>query len=205
MPNYNPSDITFFSKPSEFREWFDKNHDKARELWVGFYKKGSGRNSITWPESVDQALCFGWIDGIRKSIDDVSYTIRFTPRNLKSVWSAINVKRIGELQNLGLMRPSGMEVFEKRDLKKSELYSFEQSNVALDNHYEMKFKENEKAWTFFQSQSPSYKKVSTWWVISAKQEETRLKRLAVLIKDSENGLKIIQTRTTKTRIHPGRQ
>lgn len=194
MPTYNITDIIFFSTPAEFRAWFEKNHDKTKELWVGFYKKDSSKPSITWPESVDQALCFGWIDGIRKSIDDISYTIRFTPRNPKSIWSAVNMRRIAELTSLGLMRPSGIAVFEKRDEKRSELYSFEQVKVELDTHFLKKFQENEKAWIFFQSQAPSYKKPAIWWVISAKQEDTRLKRLNILIKDSEEGQKIAPLR-----------
>jgi len=184
------TDIVFFASPLEFKNWLEKNHSHSSELWVGFYKKGSKKPSITWPESVDQALCYGWIDGIRKSIDENSYTIRFTPRNPKSIWSAVNINRVGELNNLGLMQPSGIEVFEKRDEKRAQLYSFERSNVKLDDQYEKKFKENNKAWNFFQSQAPSYKKPAIWWVISAKQEQTRLKRLETLIKDSEAEQKI---------------
>jgi uncharacterized protein YdeI (YjbR/CyaY-like superfamily) len=188
------SDIIFFASPAEFRSWLDKNHSTSRELWAGFYKKSSAKPSMTWPESVDQALCYGWIDGIRKSIDAERYTIRFTPRNPKSVWSAVNIKRVGELIASGLMQPSGLEVFNKRDEKKVELYSFENSNVTFDEHYRAKFKENEKAWDFFQSQPPSYRKTATWWVISPKQEKTRLKRLEILINDSGSNLRIAPLR-----------
>ncbi len=184
------NEIIFFASPLELRNWLDQNHDTLQELWVGYYKKGAGKPSLTWPESVDQALCFGWIDGIRKSIDADRYTIRFTPRNPKSVWSAINVKRVEELTKLGLMLPAGMKVFEGRDKKKSELYSFEQVSIELNDHYERHFRENEQAWRFFETQAPSYRKTAIWWVISAKQEETRLKRLEILIDDSFHGRKI---------------
>jgi len=185
---------TFFKSPADFRKWFEKNHAKAQELLVGFYKKGSGKPSITWPESVDQALCFGWIDGIRKSIDDISYTIRFTPRKPRSIWSAINIKRVEELIKLGLMKPAGLEAFQKRNEERSGVYSFEQKNHKLDGAYEKKFRANKKAWTFFQSQPPWYQRTSIWWVMSAKKEETRLKRLATLIDDSAHGRTIAPLR-----------
>jgi uncharacterized protein YdeI (YjbR/CyaY-like superfamily) len=187
-------DITYFASPGDFRQWFETNHDQAAELWVGFYKKGSGKPSITWPEAVDQALCFGWIDGIRKSVDDSNYTIRFTPRKAQSIWSAINIKKIKELTALGLMKPAGLSVFEKHDEKKANLYSFERESMELGDVYEEIFRENDKAWSFFQTQVPSYKKPAIWWVISAKQEATRLGRLKTLIKDSEEGLKIAHLR-----------
>ena len=176
----------FFATPSEFRSWFDKHHDKTRELWVGFYKKSSGRPSITWPESVDAALCLGWIDGIRKSIDGTSYAIRFTPRKPDSTWSTVNVKRVRELTRLGLMRPADLKAFELR--KKSGTYSYEQRNAAkLDDSFKRKFRANEKAWDFFQAQPPWYRRTAIWWIISAKKEETRRKRLATLIDDSARG------------------
>ena len=179
---------TFFATPSEFRAWLEEHHDTAQELLVGFYKKSSGKPSITWPESVDQALCFGWIDGVRKGIDDVSYTIRFTPRKPRSTWSAVNVKRATELARLGLMHPAGLKAFEERVEEKSGLYGYEQSNpVELGDAYEQQFRANSTAWDFFQAQAAWYRRTATWWVISAKQEETRLKRLARLIEDSEHG------------------
>ena len=168
----------FFRTPEQFREWLEKNHGSKDELWVGFYKKGSGKPSITWPESVDQALCFGWIDGIRKSIDENSYVIRFTPRRPGSIWSAVNINKVKELEEKGLVTPAGRAAFEKRDAKKSEIYSFEQKNVSLGDTYEKVFKKNKKAWISFQAMPPSYRKAATWWVISAKQEATREKRLA---------------------------
>jgi len=190
MPDFNISEVIFFSSPAEFRKWLNLNHLSLNELWVGYYKKGTGKPSLSWPESVDQALCYGWIDGIRKSIDTERYTIRFTPRNPKSIWSAVNVKRVDELTKAGLMQPAGAKVFEQRNVDKSNLYSFEQENVKLDTAFEKKFKENKKAWAFFQSQPQSYRKPAIWWVMSAKQETTRLKRMETLINDSEAGVKI---------------
>jgi uncharacterized protein YdeI (YjbR/CyaY-like superfamily) len=190
---------TFFATPSEFRTWLEGHHDDARVLWVGFYKKKSGKPSITWPESVDQALCFGWIDGVRKGIDDVSYAIRFTPRKPRSIWSAVNVKRAKELTRLGLMRPAGLKAFKERTLEKSGLYSYEQRAAAgLDDAHERQFRANKQAWDFFQGQPPSYRKAAIWWVISAKKEETRLKRLAALIDDSAHG-RTIPPLTRRTR------
>ncbi len=176
----------FFASPSAFRAWLEKHHDDTSELLVGFYKRSSGRPSITWPESVEQALCFGWIDGVRRSIDDTSYTIRFTPRKARSNWSAVNIKKASELIESGLMRPAGLEAFKKRTEARSGIYSYEQRHLAkLDEDYEARFRANEKAWAFFQSKPPSYRKAVTWWVVSAKKEETRLRRLAKLIEESE--------------------
>ena len=184
------AEVTFFESPSEFRDWLEENHDKEKELWVGFYKKGSDKPSITWPEAVDQALCFGWIDGIRKSIDESSYTNRFTPRRRDSTWSAVNIKRVGELTELGLMQPAGLKAFEERDEKKAQLYSYERAESKLDEAYERQFRQNERAWAFFESQAPWYRRTSTWWIMSAKKEETRLRRLAALIEASERGEKL---------------
>lgn len=180
----------FFARQSLFRKWMEKNHDKAFELWVGFYKVDSGKESITWPQAVDEALCFGWIDGIRKSIDSISYVIRFTPRKSTSIWSAVNIKRAKELSKLGLMYPVGIAAFKNRDEKKSNQYSFEQKSVKFDGNYEKYFRENKKAWDNFQSMPPSYRKAATWWVMSAKHEETRIRRLNILIKDSSLSQKI---------------
>jgi uncharacterized protein YdeI (YjbR/CyaY-like superfamily) len=180
----------FFKTSKELRNWFEKNHDKEKELWVGYYKKDSGLESITWSESVDQALCFGWIDGIRKSIDDISYTNRFTPRKSGSNWSAINIKKVKALKKLGLMTPPGIEAFKKLDKKKAAVYSFEQKEIVLDAGLEKIFKSNKKAWNNFLSMAPSYQRISKHWIMSAKQEVTRLKRLNVLIEDSLNNIKI---------------
>ena len=172
----------FFASPSEWRAWLEKHHGDEQELWVGFYKRDSGRPSITWPESVDGALCFGWIDGVRKSIDALSYKIRFTPRKPRSTWSAINIKRVAELSRLGLMHSAGLAAFEKRDGDRSAIYAYEQRKTAkLPALFEWKFRGSAEAWKFFQSQPPWYQRTSTYWVISAKKEETRLKRLATLI------------------------
>ncbi len=178
---------TFFSSPSKFRRWLAANHDKDSELWVGYYKIDSGKPSLTWPESVDEALYFGWIDGIRKSVDEVSYTIRFTPRKPRSIWSAVNIKRATELIELGLMQPAGLKAFQNRQEARSAVYSYEQRGQKLDDAHEKKLRANKKAWAFFQTQPPWYQRAASWWVASAKKEETRLKRLATLIEDSTNG------------------
>ena len=179
---------TFFATPAEFRAWLEEHHAEARELWVGFYKVGSGRPSITWPEAVDEALCFGWIDGVRKGIDDASYIIRFTPRQARSTWSAVNIKRAQELIDLGLMHPSGLKAFAARAEEKSGIYAYEQRDAArLDEADERRFRDNSKAWDFFQAQAAWYRKTAIWWVVSAKKEDTRRKRLATLIEDSEHG------------------
>jgi uncharacterized protein YdeI (YjbR/CyaY-like superfamily) len=180
----------FFKTPADFRKWLEKNHDKEAELLVGFYKTGSGKQSITWPESVEQALCFGWIDGVRRSIDDESYSIRFTPRRKNSIWSAVNIKKVAELKEKGLMMPAGLEAFGHRKEEKSKVYSFENKDKGLDEEMIRTFKANKKAWTFFQSQAPWYQRTVSWWVISAKKEDTREKRLRVLIEDSANGKRI---------------
>lgn len=178
--------ITFFKTPPDFRKWLRKHHASEQELWVGFYKKDSGQPSITWPESVDEALCYGWIDGIRKRIDDVSYTIRFTPRKPTSTWSAVNIKRVGELTQKGFMRAAGLKAFEMRRENRSGIYSYEQREADLPEPYQTTLKEHKAAAQFFAAQSPSYRKAANWWVLSAKREETRMKRLAQLIEHSTN-------------------
>ena len=169
------------------RKWFEKNHATAPELWVGFYKKDSGRASITWPESVDEALCFGWIDGIRKSVDEVSYKIRFTPRRRGSIWSAVNIKRATALTDERRMRPTGVKAFAARRENKSGIYAYEQRHAELEEPYNGMLKKNKAAWDFFQARPPSYRKTLSWWIVSAKKEETRLKRLEKLIEESANG------------------
>lgn len=172
----------FFPTPSHWRAWLDRNHADTPELWVGFYKRDSGKPSITWPESVDGALCFGWIDGIRKSIDEVSYKIRFTPRKPRSTWSAINIKRAKELSKAGLLHPAGLTAFRNREAKRSEIYSYEQrKRAAFPPAYEKIFNRQPAALQFFRAQAPWYQRSCAWWVISAKKEETRKKRLALLI------------------------
>jgi uncharacterized protein YdeI (YjbR/CyaY-like superfamily) len=180
----------FFDTPAAFRKWLEKNHDKEKELLVGFYKKDSGKPSITWPESVDEALCFGWIDGIRRSIDAHAYSIRFTPRKPASIWSAINIKKVAELTQKGLMKPEGLAAFEKRKPEKSAIYSFENQAKTLTPEFEKLFKANKKAWEFFSAQPPGNKKLNIFRVMSAKQEKTQLSRLEKLIAESEAGRRI---------------
>lgn len=180
----------FFATASSFRKWLEKNHDKAKELLVGFYKVNSGKPSMTWSESVDEAICFGWIDGVRKSIDETSYSIRFTPRKPGSIWSVINIQKIENLSKEGRMHSRGMAAFEKRQAKKSAIYSYEKPPENLSEEFLKKFKSNQKAWNFFQSMAPSYRRTAIHWVMTAKQESTRLKRLNELIADSEAARKI---------------
>ncbi len=181
---------TFFATAKQWRNWLLKNHESAKEIIVGFHKKHTGTPSITWPESVDQALCFGWIDGIRRGIDEDTYCIRFTPRKPKSIWSAVNIKRIKELIEAGEVAPAGLKAFEIRDEKKANLYSFEQKEVAFTPAQKKLFKANTAAWKYFESMPLSYRRPATWWVQSAKQEATKTQRLNTLIADSEAGKKI---------------
>jgi uncharacterized protein YdeI (YjbR/CyaY-like superfamily) len=183
---------TFFKSPSDFRKWLAAHHANAKELFVGFYKKDTGKQSITWPESVDEALCFGWIDGIRRRIDDESYSIRFTPRKTSSTWSAVNIARATELSREGRMSPAGENAFAARKENRSGIYSYEQRSAELVEPYAGKLRRNKKASKFFVSQPPSYRKAANWWVISAKQEETRLRRLEKLISLSAAGQTIPQ-------------
>ena len=183
---------TFFPTPADFRRWLAAHHATEKELLVGFYKTGSGKPSITWPESVDQALCFGWIDGIRKRLDDESYTIRFTPRKPTSTWSAVNIRRVEELTQQGLMQPAGLKAFEARKENRSGIYSYEQRTATLPPEYEKVLKKNKAAWTFFQAQPASYRKAAMWWIVSAKQDITRLKRLEQLIDLSAHGQQLPQ-------------
>jgi len=168
---------TFFEDQLQFREWLENNHDKATELIVGYYKVGSVKPSMTWSESVDQALCFGWIDGIRRSVDKESYCIRFTPRKPNSIWSAINIKKVEDLTRAGLMKPEGLKAFSLRKEEKSSVYSHETETVALPPAYAEQFRQHGPAWEFFNHQAPSYRKVIVHWIMSAKQEKTRLSRL----------------------------
>jgi uncharacterized protein YdeI (YjbR/CyaY-like superfamily) len=186
MPKQNKElQPQFFPTLPDWRAWLKKNHADSEELWVGFYKRDSGRPSITWPESVDGALCFGWIDGVRKSIDAQSYKIRFTPRRQRSIWSAINIKRTKELSKLGLMHKAGIAAFKKRDGDRSAIYAYEQRKTAkLSRDCQKQFRANVAAWKFFRSQPPWYQRTSTFWVVSAKREETRQKRLGILIECS---------------------
>jgi uncharacterized protein YdeI (YjbR/CyaY-like superfamily) len=178
---HNPK---FFKTPSAFRKWLAANHAKSQELWVGFHTKNSGKPSITWPESVDEALCFGWIDGIRKNIDEESYKIRFSPRKPTSTWSAVNIRNAEKLIKEQRMQPPGLKAYQARKENRSGIYSYEQRSPELVEPYLEKLKRNKAAWKFFQAQPPGYRKTMNWWVTSAKQEETRLKRLDKLIEES---------------------
>jgi uncharacterized protein YdeI (YjbR/CyaY-like superfamily) len=180
----------FFSNQFEFRSWLNEYHKKETELIVGFYKKRTGKPSMTWSESVDEALCFGWIDGIRKTIDKESYSIRFTPRNPSSNWSAVNIKKAEALIKNGLMQPAGLSLYRNRVEDKSRLYSYENKPVKLPEDYEKKFKANSRAWNFFAAQSPSYQKTIFFWILSAKQQATQLSRLDKAIKESEQQKRI---------------
>jgi uncharacterized protein YdeI (YjbR/CyaY-like superfamily) len=177
----------FFKTPLALRKWLAANHAKSKELWVGFYKKRSGKPSITWPESVDEALCFGWIDGIRKNIDERTYQIRFSPRKPSSIWSSVNIRNVERLIEEDRMQPAGIKAYEARKENRSGIYSYEQRSPELLEPYLGTLKRNKAAWTFFQAQPPSYRKVMNWWVVSAKQEATRLKRIEKLIEESAHG------------------
>jgi uncharacterized protein YdeI (YjbR/CyaY-like superfamily) len=178
----------FFATPADWRAWLEEHHDTERELLVGFRKRGSGRASITWPESVDEALCFGWIDGVRRRLDDDSYTIRFTPRRARSTWSAVNVARVKELEAEGRMHPAGLAAFARRSDDRTAIYSYEQRRTAeLGEAYEAELRADPAAWAYFAAQPPSYRRAAAHWVTSAKREETRRRRLAQLVADSAQG------------------
>ena len=179
---------TFFKTTVIFREWLRTHHATRAELWVGLHKKESGKPSLSWPEAVDEALCFGWIDGQRKTIDGTSYAIRFTPRRPGSIWSAKNVARVTVLTRQKKMRAAGRRAFESRDEDRTRTYSYEQRDaVSLDAAFEKQLRANVKAWTYFENQTPSYRKAAIWWIESAKKEETKQRRLSRLIEDSAHG------------------
>ena len=180
----------FFKTPAAFRKWLAANHAKSKELWVGFYKKDSGKPSINWPESVDEALCFGWIDGVRKRLDDESYVIRFSPRKATSIWSAVNIRNVERLSKEKRMMPAGLKAYAHRKEFRSGIYSYEQRPAELVEPYATQFKRNKAAWKFFQAQPPGYRKMMTWFILSAKTEVTRQKRLARLIEESAKELRL---------------
>ena len=181
----------YFRSPLEFRAWLKKHHASETELLVGFHKVGTGKPGMTWSESVDQALCYGWIDGVRRGVDDSRYTIRFTPRQTKSNWSKINIAKVEALRKAGLMAPAGEKAYAAREAKRSGVYSFEQERPAeLAPEYRKRFKAHSKAWKFFQAQAPWYRRTIAFYVMSAKKEETREKRLAILIRDSSSGRRV---------------
>ncbi|MGZ5303397.1 MAG: YdeI/OmpD-associated family protein [Bacteroidia bacterium] len=188
---------TFFPTPFDWNKWLKKNHDKEQEVLIGFYKKDSAKPSITWPESVEEALCFGWIDGVRKSIDAESYTIRFTPRRPKSNWSAVNIALVEKLIKEKRMQPAGLKAFEARSASKSKIYAYEKELKTLPEDYEKQFKANKKAWDYFSQKAPGYRKTAIHWVVSAKQEATREKRFQTLMQCSEDQTTIPQLTPTR--------
>ena len=190
MAAWTPTDITHFSTPAELRKWLARHHASAQQLWVGFHKKGSGKPSITWPESVDEALCVGWIDGVRKSLGEESYVIRFTPRKATSIWSVVNVNRVAALTAEGRMQPAGLVAFEARTQKKTGIYAFEQEKAELSAADLRTFKKNKSAWKFFEAQPPGYRHQMIWRITSAKREETRTRRLLKLIEASLAGTRL---------------
>ncbi len=182
--------LQFFSEPAQFHRWLERYHDSKTELWVGYYKKETGRRSITWPESVDEALCFGWIDGIRKAVDEISYTIRFTPRRKSSVWSAINIRNVQRLIETGRMQPPGLKAFEARRAHRCEIYSYEQRPCELPEALKARMRKNRKASHYFDAQPRGYRQQMIWWIISARTEATQLKRLGQLIEFSSEGKRV---------------
>lgn len=182
---------TFFATSRDFRAWLEAHHQSERQLLVGYYKRGTGMPSISWPESVDEALCFGWIDGVRKSLSEDAYSVRFTPRKATSIWSAINVARVAALESLGRMTPAGRRAFALRTPERTGVYSFERYAAAqFAPEQARRLRANRAAATFFDAQPPSYRRMATHWVISAKREETRSRRLDQLILDSSEGRRI---------------
>jgi uncharacterized protein YdeI (YjbR/CyaY-like superfamily) len=181
---------TFFASPARFRQWLKANHLRATEVWVGYHKKETGKQGLDWSQSVDEALCFGWIDGIRKSLDATTYTNRFTPRKRSSNWSAVNIAKMERLLEAGRVAPAGRKAYEQRDERRSEVYSFERKATALSEAELATFRKKAKAWKFWEAQPPGYRRTAAHWVTSAKRPETRAKRFATLIADSAAGLRI---------------
>ena len=180
----------FFTSATEFREWLEANHATAGEVWVGFHKKGSRRTGLTYAEAVDEALCYGWIDGLTRGRDESSYVQRFTPRRPGSNWSAVNIAKVAELTRAGRMQPSGLRAFEQRTSARSGVYSYENRPAELPEEYAASFRQSGTAWEWFAGQPPSYRRAATWWVVSAKREDTRQRRLAVLIERSAAGRRL---------------
>ena len=185
-----PENVRFFETPAELRAWFEANHDTATELWLGYHRRRTGRPSVTWQEVVDQELCFGWIDSVRYSLGDDRSAQRITPRRKGSIWSDVNIKRFGELDGLGLIHPSGKAAFERRDEARSRIYSYENRSRGLDPASEAAFRKHKAAWKFFETQAPSYRMTASYWVMGAKQEATRKRRLERLIEHSRNGERV---------------
>lgn len=200
-----PQNVVFFESPAELRAWFEANHESAADLWVGQHRKRTGRPTVTWAEVVDQCLCFGWIDGVRYSLDEHSFAQRVTPRRKGSNWSAVNIKRFGELDNAGLAHSKGRTAFAAREDSRSATYSYENRGRGLDKEMEAAFRKQAAAWKFFEAQAPWYRRTAAHWVVSAKREETRAKRLRELIEHSRKGERIPPLRpndASRKRIHP---
>ncbi len=197
-----PHDVTFFETPAQLRAWFEANHDRATELWLGYHLKRTGRPSVTWQDAVDQELCFGWIDSVRYSLGDGQTAQRITPRRKGSVWSDVNIKRFHELERLGLVHPGGRAAFDRREEARSRLYSYENRGLGLDPSREAAFRKHKKAWEFFAAQPRSYRITAAFWVMSAKRDETRERRLDQLIASSQDGERLPQFVTPSRRRAP---
>ncbi len=192
----------YFATQAAWRAWLERNHAKSEELWVGFHRVSTGRPSITWPQSVDEALCFGWIDGLRRGIDETCYAIRFTPRKPTSIWSRVNVKRFGELSKLGLVRAAGHAAFSKKVEHRSGLYGHEQAKKVPDQKVEKVLKADARVWRWYAAQTPGYRWLASHWVTQAKREETRVRRLATLIACCRKGVYIPPLVWTKKKPTP---
>ena len=199
-----PHDVVFFASPAELRAWFEANHDTATELWLGYHRKRSGRPSVTWQDVVDVELCFGWIDSVRHSLGDDQSAQRITPRRKGSVWSDVNIRRYRELEHIGLVHPRGRAAFEKRDEARSRIYSYENRSRGFDAPTEAAFRKRKRAWAFFEEQAPSYRRTAAFWVMSAKRDETRRRRLAKLIESSRNGERLAPFVSPSRRRAPSR-
>jgi len=199
-----PHDVVFFVSPAELRAWFEANHDTATELWLGYHRKRTGRPSVTWQDVVDVELCFGWIDSVRYSLGDDQSAQRITPRRKGSVWSDVNIRRYRELEHIGLVHPRGRAAFEKRDEARSRIYSYENHSRVFDAATEAAFRKRKRAWAFFEEQAPSYRRTAAFWVMSAKRDETRRRRLAKLIESSRNGERLAPFVSPSRRRAPSR-
>jgi uncharacterized protein YdeI (YjbR/CyaY-like superfamily) len=188
----DPGDALFFESAADFRSWLEQNHEVADQAWIGYWKKTSGRGGLTYAESVDEALCFGWIDGRAGSIDELRYAVRFTPRRKGSIWSNVNVGRVGELTASGRMRDAGLRAFESRRPDRVGVYSQDMENVEFPADLEARFRTHEQAWQFWLKQPPGYRRQMTWWVISAKRDETQRRRMDALIEEHGNGRRLDQ-------------
>jgi uncharacterized protein YdeI (YjbR/CyaY-like superfamily) len=189
-PSPQPHDVRYFATADELRDWFDANHETADELWLGYYRKSTGRPSVDWSQAVDEALCVGWIDGVRRSLDETTFVQRFTPRRRGSTWSAVNVAKVKALTDAGRIRAAGIAAFEARSAANTAIYSYEQAATAFTAEEEARFRAESSAWTDWEARPPSYRRAVTHWVTSAKQAATRARRLDTLIADSVAGRKV---------------